>query len=114
MRKLYRRHSKNNKSQSTKTKTKTEKQAKENEGKTSSIINLLDEIDTTVYVINDKLDETPKIMLGKGILSGGVLTKEGLRSMKLPELKEELKKRGIEFKQTDKKNNLLERLEVFY
>ena len=39
-------------------KTKTEKQAKENDGKTSSIINLLDEIDTTLYVINDKLDET--------------------------------------------------------
>ena len=84
-------------------KTKTEKQAKENDGKTSSIIYLLDEIDTTVYVINDKLDETPEIMLGKGILSGGVLTKEGLGRMKLPEIKEELKKRGIEFKQNDKK-----------
>ena len=33
--------------------------------------------------------------------------------MKLPEIKEELKKRGIEFKQNDKKTNLLERLEVF-
>jgi len=94
-------------------KTKTEKQAKENDGKTSSIINLIDEIDTTLYVINDKLDETPEIMLGKGILSGGVLTKEGLSKMKLPEIKEELKKRGIKFKQTDKKTNLLERLEVF-
>ena len=60
-------------------------------------INLLDEIDTTLYVINDKLDETPEIMLGKGRLSGGVLTKEGLGRMKLPEIKEELKKRGIEF-----------------
>ena len=85
-------------------KTKTEKQAKENDGKTSSIINLLDEIDTTLYVINDKLDETPEIMLGKGGLSGGVLTKEGLGRMKLPEIKEELNKRGIEFKQNDKKN----------
>jgi hypothetical protein len=94
-------------------KTKTEKQAKENDGKTSSIINLIDEIDTTLYVINDKLDETPEIMLGKGGLSGGVLTKEGLGSMKLPEIKEELKKRGIKFKQGDKKTNLLERLEVF-
>jgi len=93
-------------------KTKTEKQAKENDGKTSSIINLIDEIDTTLYVINDKLDETPEIMLGKG-MQGGVLTKEGLGRMKLPEIKAELKKRGIEFKQNDKKNNLLERLEVF-
>ena len=67
-------------------KTKTEKQAKENDGKTSSIINLLDEIDTTVYVINDKLDETPEIMLGKG-MQGGVLTKEGLSRMKLTEIK---------------------------
>ena len=33
--------------------------------------------------------------------------------MKLTEIKEELKKRGIEFKQNDKKTNLLERLEVF-
>ena len=31
-------------------KTKTEKQAKENDGKTSSIINLLDEIDTTTRI----------------------------------------------------------------
>jgi hypothetical protein len=56
-------------------KTKTEKQAKENDAKTSSINNLLDEIDTTLNVINDKLDETPEIMLGKGILSGRILTK---------------------------------------
>jgi hypothetical protein len=48
-----------------------------------------------IYFINDKLDETPEIMLGKGILSGGVLTEEGLGRMKLPEIKEELKKRGI-------------------
>jgi hypothetical protein len=76
-------------------KTKTEKQAKENDGKTSSIINLLDEIDSTLYVINDKLYETPEIMLRKGRLSGGVLTKEGLTRMKVPEIKEELKKRGL-------------------
>jgi hypothetical protein len=31
-------------------------------------------------------------MLGKGILSGGVLTKEGLSRMKLPEIKAELEK----------------------
>ena len=94
-------------------KTKTEKQAKENDGKTSSIINLLDEIDTTLYVINDKLDERPEIMLGKGILSGGVLTKEGLNRMKVAELKEELKKRAITFKSNDRKVDLLERLEDF-
>ena len=40
-------------------KTTAEKQAKENEGKTSLIISLLDEIDTTLYVINDKLEEAP-------------------------------------------------------
>jgi len=68
-------------------KAKTEKQVKENDGKTSSIINLLDEIDTTLFVINDKLDETLEIMLGKGRLSGGVLTKDGLGRMKLPEIK---------------------------
>ena len=62
------------------------KKTKENVGKTSSIINLLDEIDTTLYVINDKLDETPEIMLGKGRLSGGVLTKEGLSRIKLTEI----------------------------
>ena len=45
-------------------KTKTERQAKENEGKTSSIIDLLDEIDTTLYVINDKLTEIPEMILG--------------------------------------------------
>ena len=39
--------------------------------------------------------------------------KKGLSRMKLPEIKEELKKRGIEFKQNDKKKNLLERLEFF-
>ena len=42
-------------------------------------------------------------MLGKGGISGGVLIKEGLSRMKLPEIKEELKKRGIDFKQNDKK-----------
>ena len=42
----------------------------------------------------------PEIMLGKGI-QGGVLTKEGLSRMKLTEIKAELKKRGIEFKQND-------------
>ena len=94
-------------------KTKTEKQAKENDGKTSSIINLLDEIDTTLYIINDKLDETPEIMLGKGILSGGVLTKEGLSRMKIPEIKEELKNEELNLNKMIKKTNLLERLEVF-
>ena len=91
-------------------KTKTEKQAKENDGKTSSIINLLDEIDTTVYVINDKLDETPEIMLGKG-MQGGVLTIEGLTRMKIPEIKDELKKRGLKI--TGNKTELVARLENY-
>ena len=92
-------------------KTKTEKQAKENDGKTSSIINLIDEIDTTLYVINDKLDETPEIMLGKGRLSGGVLTIEGLTRMKIPEIKDELKKRGLKI--TGNKTELVARLENY-
>jgi hypothetical protein len=46
---------------------------------------------TTLYVINDKLDETPEIMLGKG-MQGGVLTKEGLGRMKIKEIKEKIKK----------------------
>ena len=36
-------------------------------------------------------------------MQGGVLTKEGLGWMKLPEIKEELKKRGIEFNKMIKK-----------
>ena len=35
--------------------TTAEREAKANEGKVSSIINLVDEIDTTIYVINDKI-----------------------------------------------------------
>ena len=70
-------------------KTKTERQAKEKEGKTSSIINLLDEIDTTLYVINDKLTEILEMMLGNGMMECGVLTKEGLR-ISVKELKEEI------------------------
>ena len=58
------------------------------------------------------LDETPEIMLGKG-MQGGVLTKEGLNCMKVAELKEELKKRAITFKSNDRKVDLLERLEDF-
>jgi hypothetical protein len=51
-------------------------------------------------------------MLGKG-MQGGVLTKEGLNIMKVAELKEELKKRLITFENTDRKADLLQRLEVF-
>ena len=42
-------------------------------------------------------------MLGKGRLSGGVFTKEGISRMKLTEITAELKKWGINFKQNDKK-----------
>ena len=52
-------------------------------------------------------------MLGKGRLSGGVLTKEGLGRMKLTEIQAELKKRAIAFKQNDKKADLVQRLEDF-
>ena len=91
-------------------KTTAEKQAKENEGKTASIINLLDEIDTTLYVINDKLEEAPEIMM-ESKMSGGVLTKEGLMRMKLPELKKALKDRGLST--SGLKAQLVSRLEQF-
>jgi hypothetical protein len=90
-------------------KTKTERQAKENEGKTSSIINLLDEIDTTLYVINDKLTEIPEMMLGNG-MDGGVFIKEGQR-ISVKELKEELKQRGLNI--GGNKAELLARLEEY-
>jgi hypothetical protein len=38
-------------------KTTAEREAEKNEGKVASITNLLDEMDTTIYVINDKLDD---------------------------------------------------------
>ena len=91
-------------------KTTAEKQAKENEGKTSLIISLLDEIDTTLYVINDKLEEAPEIMIGSG-MSGGVLTKEGLMRMKVVELKKALKDRGLST--SGLKAQLVSRLEQF-
>ena len=52
-------------------------------------------------------------MLGKGILSGGVLTKEGLGRMKLPEIKEEFKNEELNLNKMIIKTNVLERLEVF-
>ena len=42
-------------------------------------------------------------MLGKGRLSGGVLTKEGLSRMKLPEIKEELKNEELNLNKMIKK-----------
>jgi hypothetical protein len=53
-------------------------------------------------------------MLGKGRLSGGVLTKEGLSRMKIPEIKEELKNEELNLNKMIKKTNLLERLEFFF
>ena len=91
-------------------KTTAEKLAKENEGKTSLIISLLDEIDTTLYVINDKLEEAPEIMMGSG-MTGGVLTREGLMRMKVDELKKALKDRGL--KTSGLKAQLVSRLEQF-
>ena len=46
-------------------KTKTEKQAKENDGKTSSIINLLDEIDTTLYVMKREAGGQGEFSVGR-------------------------------------------------
>jgi hypothetical protein len=43
-------------------------------------------------------------MLGKGGLSGGVLTKEGLGRMKSPEIKEELKNEELNLNKMIKKN----------
>ena len=42
-------------------------------------------------------------MLGKGRLSGGVLTKEGLGRMKLPEIKAELKNEELNLNKMIKK-----------
>jgi hypothetical protein len=92
-------------------KTTAEREAKENEGKTSLIINLLDEIDTTLYVINDKLEEAPEIMMGNGMTGGVRLTKEGIYRMKVAELKEELLKRRLNT--AGKKKELVARLEQF-
>jgi len=39
--------------------TAEEREAQKNEGKVASIINLVDEIDTTIYLISDKLDDQP-------------------------------------------------------
>ena len=51
-------------------------------------------------------------MMGSG-MSGGVLTKEGLMRMKVVELREELKKRGISFNTRDKKAELVAKLQQF-
>lgn len=52
-------------------KTAEEREALKNEGKVASIINLLDEIDTTIYIISDKLDEQPETF--DTSLRGGVI-----------------------------------------
>jgi hypothetical protein len=50
-------------------------------------------------------------MLGKRRLSGGELTIEGLTRMKIPEIKEELKKRGLKI--SGNKTELVRRLENY-
>ena len=62
-------------------KTAEEREAQKNEGKVASIINLVDEIDTTIYLISDKLDDQPNFNL-----VGGVNTKLDLGLKKMKEL----------------------------
>ena len=58
-------------------KTAEEREAQKNEGKVASIINLVDEIDTTIYLISDKLDDQPNFTL-----VGGVFTKLDMDKLK--------------------------------
>ena len=58
-------------------KTAEEREAQKNEGKVASIINLVDEIDTTIYLISDKLDDQPNFNL-----VGGVNTKLDMDKLK--------------------------------
>ena len=82
-------------------KTTADREAEINEGKVASIINLVDEIDTTIFVINDKLDDIDN---NYGDLSGGTkLGKRGnsrlpvaqLRPINNKDLLKEIKNRGL-------------------
>ena len=63
-------------------KTTAEREAEKNEGKVASITNLLDEMDTTIYIFYDKLLSEPGAF--KKPLTGGVNT-----ALKEPEPKPE-------------------------
>ena len=81
-------------------KTTAEREAQKNEGKVASITNLLDEMDTTIFVINDKLDNSE---MDDGLSGGTNVGRRGnsrlpvdhIKDINNPELLEEVKKRGL-------------------
>jgi len=84
--------------------TTAEREAKANEGKVSSIINLVDEIDTTIYVINDKILNNEFRGYNGGFEGGGKQKKEVSSIYKVPNkfLMKEVRDRGIKSKSRKK------------
>jgi len=92
--------------------TTAEREAKANEGKVSSIINLVDEIDTTIYVINDKILNNEFRGYNGGFEGGGKQKKEVSSIYKVPNkfLMKEVRDRGIKSK-SRKKDDLVRYLD---
>ena len=91
--------------------TTAQREAKTNEGKVSSIINLVDEIDTTIYVINDKILNEELRGYNDGLEGGGKQKKEVSSIYKVPNkfLMKEVRDRGIS--KSRKKDDLVRDLD---
>jgi len=77
--------------------TTAEREAKANEGKVSSIINLVDEIDTTIFVINDKILNKELRGYNGGFEGGGKRKRDAENINQVPNkfLMKEVRDRGI-------------------